>query len=94
MPKEFVRVAGTTEVAHGKGTLVRLDDEQSLLVNLEGTYCAVDGVCPCALASLNIGQIDGDESVCSVHDCTFNVKNDEVLSPPAVDGFTVYRIRV
>ena len=88
MPKEFVRVAGTGEVAPGKKKLVRLDDEQILLVNLEGTYYAVDGVCPHALASLNIGQLQGDEIVCPVHGSTFNVKTGEVVSPPAGEGLT------
>jgi len=94
VPKEFVRVAGTGEVAPGKKKLVRLDDEQILLVNLEGTYYAVDGVCPHALASLNISQLDGDEIVCQVHGSTFNVKSGEVLSPPAGEGLTVYPVRV
>ena len=94
MPKEFVRVAGTGEIAPGKKKLVRLNGEQILVVNVEGAYYAVDGVCPHALASLNIGQINGDEIVCPVHGSTFNVRTGEVLSPPAGEGLTVYPVRV
>ena len=94
MPKEFVKVAGTGEVAPGKKKLIHLEDEQILLVNVEGTYYAVEGLCPHALASLNIGQLYGDEIVCPVHGSTFSVKTGEVLSPPAAEGLTVYPVRV
>ena len=94
MPSEFVRVAGTGEIAPGKKKLVRLEGEQILVVNLEGVYYAVDGLCPHALASLNIGQVQGDEILCPVHGSTFNVKTGEVLSPPAGEGLAVYPVRV
>ena len=94
MPKEFVRVAGTGEIAPGKKKLVRLEGEQILVVNLDGVYYAVDGLCPHALASLNIGQIQGNEILCPVHGSTFNVKTGAVLSPPAEDGLAVYPVRV
>ena len=94
MPQEFVKVAATGEVAPGKKKLVRVGHEQILLVNMDGTYYAVDGLCPHALASLNIGQISGEEIVCPVHGSSFNVKTGEVMSPPAGEGLTVYPVRV
>ena len=61
---------------------------------MEGSYHAVDAVCPHAYALLNLGQLYDDELVCSVHGSTFNVKTGEVLSPPASQGLTVYSVRL
>lgn len=94
MPQEFVKAAHTGEILPGQKKLVRIGDKRILLVNVGGSYFAVDGICPHAYAALSIGQLYGDELVCPVHGSAFNLKTGEVLSPPAGKGLTVYPVKI
>ena len=94
MPQDYVRAAHTGELKPGKKKMVQIGDEYILLVNLGGSYYAVEGMCPHADAELSYGQLYGDELVCPVHGSTFDVKTGDVLSPPAASGLTVYPVRV
>ena len=94
MPEEFVVVAGTQEIPPGEKKHIQIGDEPILLVNLGGSYFAVEGECPHAFGYLSRGQLYDDEVVCPVHRAAFNVRTGEVLSPPARRGLKVYPVRV
>ena len=94
MREEFVKAAQVGELSPGQKKLVRIGDEFILLVNLGGSYYAVDDECPHAYALLHAGQLYGDEVMCPLHGSAFNVRSGEVLSPPAAQGLKVYPVRV
>ena len=94
MPQDFVKVAHISQLLPGDKVLVHIGDEQILLVNVAGSYYAVDGECPHAYAFLSYGQLYGDEVMCPLHGSAFNVKTGAVLSPPAADDLTVYPVRI
>ncbi len=94
MPQDFVKIARTSELQPGEKKLMHIGNEPILLVNLEGSYYAVSGECPHAVAILGYGQLYGDEVVCPLHGSAFNIKTGAVLSPPAADDLTVYSVRI
>jgi nitrite reductase/ring-hydroxylating ferredoxin subunit len=94
MPEEFVKAARTDELEPGQMKVVELGDERILLVNLEGSYHAVDEICSHALAPLSEGGLSGEEVECPLHGSVFNVTTGEPLSPPASEPLTVYQVRI
>ena len=94
MPQQFVKVARISDLSTGQKMLVQLGNERVLLVNLDGTYYAVEEVCPHAFAILSMGQLYGDEIGCPLHGSSFNVKTGAVLSPPCTDDLVTYSVRV
>ena len=95
MPEEFVKVAKAGQLPPGRMMLVELGRfERILLVNVNGSYHAVDELCPHSGAALSEGDLYGEVVECPLHSSMFRVKTGEVLTPPASEGLTVYQVRV
>ena len=94
MPQQYVKAAEIGELQPGEKKFLKIEDEPILLVNIEGSYYAVEGECTHAYGNLSTGQLYGDEVVCPVHRATFNVRTGEALSPPARKALTVYPVRI
>ena len=95
MPEEFVKVAKAGQLPPGRMMLVELGlFERILLVNVNGSYHAVDELCPHSGAALSEGDLYGEVVECPLHSSMFRVKTGEVLTPPASEGLTVYQVRV
>ena len=95
MPEQFVKVAETDQLPPGQMMLVELGRfERILLVNLEGTYFAVDELCPHSGAALSEGDLYGGIVECPLHGSMFNLKTGEALMPPAEEDLAVYQVRV
>jgi 3-phenylpropionate/trans-cinnamate dioxygenase ferredoxin subunit len=94
MPQDFVKVAHTYDLPPGQKTVVEVGDERILLINVEGSYYAVDDECTHAYARLSLGQVFGDEMICPVHGAVFNVKTGAVQSPPAYRDLPTYPVRI
>ena len=63
----FVKVAQVSEIKPGEMISVEVDNEQVLLVNLNGSIHAVDDICSHAYASLSEGDLSGEEVECPLH---------------------------
>ena len=94
MPQEYVKVAQTDQIPAGEKMLVELESELILLVNLDGSYHAVDAVCSHANARLSTGQVNGEEVECGFHGSVFSVRTGEALCLPATENLAVYPVRV
>src|SRR5215470_17065419 len=94
MPQEFIKAAQVDELAPGAKKPVLIGEEHILLMNVGGSYYAVDAICTHAYALLSKGQLYGDEIVCPLHGSTFNIRTGAVLSPPASKSLTRYEVRV
>ena len=94
MADGFTKVADTGELSPGQCKAVDFGDEQVLLANVGGEYVAVSDTCTHALASLSMGDLNGEEVECHLHGSVFNVKTGESLGPPADGPLTVYPVRV
>jgi nitrite reductase/ring-hydroxylating ferredoxin subunit len=95
MPEDFVTVAKAGQLPPGRMMLVELGRfERILLVNVNGSYHAVDELCPHSGAALSEGDLYGEVVECPLHSSMFRVRTGEVLTPPASENLTVYRVRV
>ena len=78
----------------GTGKLVEIEGRRIALFNVEGTYYAIDDVCPHKGGPLSEGPLVGDEVTCPWHGSRFNVKTGAVTAPPAQLGVRSFPVRV
>jgi 3-phenylpropionate/trans-cinnamate dioxygenase ferredoxin subunit len=88
------RVAATADLAPGTMLLVPVEDEQVLLVNLDGTIHAMQGVCSHEEYELDQGFLFGDSLTCSLHGSRFSVVTGEALDPPAEQSLVRYPVSI
>ncbi len=76
MPQS-IRVAAVSEVPPGTAREVMAGDKVVALYNVEGVFCALDGVCPHAGGPLGEGTLRGSTVTCPWHGWQFDVKTGE-----------------
>jgi 3-phenylpropionate/trans-cinnamate dioxygenase ferredoxin component len=93
----FVRVAAADDLGPGCAARVELGDAAAILVvNVEGTLCAVQDACPHLprFGRLSEGRREGAVLECPVHGSTFDARTGGVLTPPAARALTCYEVKV
>ncbi len=85
---------GAAELDPGEMRTVHLGDRAVLLVNLEGTFYALDDTCTHGECSLGEGYLDGDIVECPCHGATCDVCTGAALTLPATVPVCVYLVRV
>ncbi len=63
--------------------MVQVDGTMILLVNLDGTVRAMQGVCSHEYFELDRGFLTGDTLTCALHLSRFDLDTGEALDPPA-----------
>ena len=91
---EMVKVANTHDVREGKAIAVEVSGDQIALFNVDGTFYAIDDVCPHQGGPLCEGEVEGTEVTCPWHGATFDMTNGSVLGPPASEGVMIYKVVV
>jgi nitrite reductase/ring-hydroxylating ferredoxin subunit len=83
---EFVEVARVDDVPAGTAQLVQVGGVQMALVNVAGSFYAVDNECSHRGGFLGEGEINADwhdwALECPLRASVFDVRTGEVLSPP------------
>ena len=72
-----LRVAAVSDVPPGTAKEVMADDQVVALFNVDGTFYAMDGVCPHAGGPLGEGTLQGTVVTCPWHGWQFDVKSGE-----------------
>src|SRR5262249_39793470 len=62
--------------------------------NIEGGFCATQGLCTHRQGPLSEGSLDGTTVTCPLHGAQFNVWTGAVLRGPAKDPLETYRVTV
>jgi 3-phenylpropionate/trans-cinnamate dioxygenase ferredoxin component len=93
-PLREVQVAVLEELPPGTMKMVQLDGTDILLINLEGTIRAVQGVCSHEYFELDKGFLTGDTLTCALHFSRFDLDTGEPLDPPAELPLAVYPVEV
>lgn len=93
MPR-YIKVAKTSELSPGQGTLVEAEGKKIALFNVEGAFYAIDDACTHRGGPLSEGDLDGKEVTCPWHGAVFDVTTGDVLGAPASQGVTRYPVRV
>ena len=71
-----------TDLLPGDMRSVEVLGRSVLVINLDGTYYALDGICSHGLADLSQGTLEGHILRCPRHGARFDVRNGKVFSGP------------
>jgi 3-phenylpropionate/trans-cinnamate dioxygenase ferredoxin component len=95
---ELIEVAKIEDVPPGTARVVTAGDRLLALVNVDGTFYAVDNECTHRGGDLGEGEInpDWDDRAleCPLHGSVFDVRTGEVLRGPATEPVNTYPVEV
>lgn len=74
---DFVKVASTGDIPEGEGRCFEVNDQQVAVFNVDGTFYALDNVCPHQGGPLGEGELDGNMVTCPWHAWDFDVTTGE-----------------
>ncbi len=85
------RVAGVNEIPPGTGKEVMAGEQVVALFNVDGTFHALDGICPHAGGPLGEGTLRGSIITCPWHGWQFDVTDGHNCLNPKIchTGFAV-----
>ncbi len=81
---KFIKVAATSELAPGSSKKIELNGKEIALFNIEGTFHAIDDMCPHRGGSLSEGFIESGVVSCPWHGWQFQLANGECLTDPGI----------
>ncbi|HEV8627837.1 MAG TPA: Rieske (2Fe-2S) protein [Acidimicrobiia bacterium] len=91
----FVEVAKVEEIPSGTTTIVTVEGLRLALVNVGGSFFALDNKCTHRGGPLGEGVRVGEWSLqCPWHGSVFDVRTGEVLEPPAPAAVRSYEVSV
>jgi nitrite reductase/ring-hydroxylating ferredoxin subunit len=90
----FTRVASIHELAAGQAKQAKVQGRTLAIINVGGTFYAIDDTCPHRGASLSEGDVLRSEVTCPWHGARFDVTSGAHLCPPAHTGVQSYRVQV
>lgn len=88
------KIGKTTDIPEGKMKEYRVEGKVITVANSDGEFMAFDGICTHEHCSLAGGFLDGYTLTCYCHGAMFDVKNGEVLGPPATVPLGTYQVTV
>ena len=91
---EFVTVATVDELKSGDRIVVEIDDVWVVIFNVDNHYYALEDMCSHEEYYLSEGELDGYAIECTKHGAQFDIRNGEVLAPPAMTPVKWYQVRV
>jgi len=80
----YVRVAGTADVAPGAGIVATANDKEYAVFNVDGTFYVIDNTCKHRGGPLGEGELDGDTITCPWHGWQYNVKTGSCLTKDGI----------
>jgi len=90
----FVAVGKVSDLQPGQMKWVAVQRERVLLINVDGTYYALQDQCGHQRASLSRGKLAGYAIECPLHFACFDVRTGRLLSGPAAMDVPVHEVRV
>ncbi len=87
-----VDVGALEDVAPGTMLRVQVEGTDILLVNLEGSMRAMQGICSHEYFELDQGFLTGDSLTCALHLSRFDLDTGEALDPPAELPLAMYPV--
>ena len=84
---------GVDEVGDGEMRMAWVDGtDQVLVVNVGGTFSAVQGICSHEYFELDKGFLTNGTLTCALHLSRFDLSDGEPLDPPADQALAVYHV--
>ncbi len=95
MPGErLIDLCAVEDVPPGTMKLFEVEDELVLLVNLDGEFRAMQGVCSHEYFELDRGFLTDGSITCALHLSRFSLEDGEALDPPAELPLVMYPVVV
>jgi nitrite reductase/ring-hydroxylating ferredoxin subunit len=91
---DYVKVCEVAEVPPGSMRPVDVGEVRLMIVNVEGTLCAVNRICTHEEADLSTGFLNGSVVTCPLHLSRFDVKTGGVDNLPATVPLATYKLKV
>jgi 3-phenylpropionate/trans-cinnamate dioxygenase ferredoxin subunit len=91
---DWIDVAPESEFPAGTRRVVDVDDVDVIVFNIDGRFHAIEDVCTHDYASLDDGELEGEEIICPRHQARFNVRTGEALTAPAYEPVATFPVRV
>jgi len=80
----FVKVAETSEISAGKMKMVKVEEKEILIANVDGNYYAIANRCTHKGGDLSKGSLNGNIVTCPVHGARFDVTTGKTISGPKI----------
>ena len=94
MALQWITFIEKDEIKAGNREVFDTDYGSILLMNIDGTFYAVENMCSHAEYELIEGEISGCKIECPKHGAWFDVRSGEALSPPADRPLKIFAARV
>jgi len=91
---DWVIVAREGEMSPGEFRVIDLDGTPVAVVNVDGTYHAIEDTCTHDGGDLTSGWIQGDQIICPRHGARFCLRTGAALTGPAYEPTPVFPVRV
>ena len=81
------------DITSGLMKKVSVDENEVVILNMDGNYFAIDDTCTHAGGSLSEGKLDGSTIICDWHGAQFDCKNGKLIKFPAkINDLRTYKI--
>jgi 3-phenylpropionate/trans-cinnamate dioxygenase ferredoxin subunit len=90
----LVDVYSVHDLEPGTMTMAKVDEVDILLVNLDGTIHAMQGLCSHEYNPLDEGELEGSKLTCALHFSVFDVRDGSVLEGPAGLPLVSYPVEI
>ena len=81
----FTKVAETSEIPVGKMKMVKINDGEVLIANVNGSFYAIANWCTHKSGDLSEGSLEGNIVTCPIHGSRFDVTTGKnILGPKAL----------
>ena len=88
-----ILVGKTTEVMPGQMKKILVDENEVVVINIDGNYFAISDTCSHAGGSLSEGKLDGYTITCDWHGAQFECRNGKLIKfPGKIDDLRTYDV--
>lgn len=94
MMDAFVPTIAASDLPPGCATEVTVNAHELAIVNVDGTFYAVDNTCPHQEGPLGDGEVQGHCLICPWHQWEFDVRTGECLEDVSDAPIRCYETRV
>nr|WP_294840418.1 nitrite reductase small subunit NirD [uncultured Methylotenera sp.] len=90
----WIDVVAIDDFKSGTCRVVKTDEVEIAVFNIDGRYYAIDNLCSHEEAELSTGKLERDEIICPLHGAHFSLVTGEALTAPAYENIRTYPVRV
>lgn len=91
---DWLVVCGTAELLPGESRVLDENGVSFLVINIDGTFYAIENVCTHDYGELAGGVVEGFDVECPRHGARFDVRTGEATCAPAYEPTVSFPVRV